>query len=56
MFIAANPEPSALRQEGDVYSRQRRANPPSVRRAMCLFISEELENILGLVSYVEPLQ
>ena len=34
MFIAANAEPSALRQEGYVYSRQRRTNPPSARRAM----------------------
>ena len=33
MFIAANPEPSALRQEGNVYSRQTPSHPPSVRRA-----------------------
>ena len=47
---------TALRQEGDVYRPQRRANPPSVRRAMCLFISEEVENIFGFVSYIELLQ
>jgi hypothetical protein len=29
---------------------------PSVRRAMCLLISDELENIFGFVSYIEPLQ
>ena len=41
MFIDASAEPSALRQEGNVYRRQRRANPPSVRRAMFIDASAE---------------
>ncbi len=40
MFIDANAEQSALRQEGHV----------------CLLISEELEQILGLICNIEPLQ
>ncbi len=35
---------------------KRRANPPSVRRAMCLFIAEEFENVFAFVSYIELLQ
>jgi hypothetical protein len=53
---ACAPLDSALRQEGHVYRPRRLANPPSARRAMCLFIRKELENIFGLVSNIEPLQ
>jgi hypothetical protein len=53
MFIDDRPSGSALRQEGYVYRRHGRVDPPSVRRAMCLIISEELENIFGFVCDVE---
>src|SRR6185295_3090892 len=34
ILLTRTPSQSALRQEGHVYRRERRANPPSVRRAL----------------------
>ena len=45
-----------LRQEGHVYRQRQGIGSPSARRAMYLFVSEELEQVFGLVSNIERLQ